>query len=290
MPSHFLETAAEPATITSNHSKDDAAADGNNKASDDTDEENEDIMPPKKISKSSKTPKTTAGAKSDAPVDVDAITSGIQCITMTKGVKNPASTSYSTKVEDPILICTVFIDEEQFVEFDVNLADVLMCGDGIKALLAPDGMGVPLQKGVYASFFTNRRFWKDLGATYNKDSRRITDHHKVCDKFKEWESTQNGIMYGECQSGQLPCECTGLVELTYIGKVPAPITIPVTVPTDESGMKVEDTQHHIQFIVNTTFRVKTVEQVEKEKKAATEVTHHGWDICGDYQSKTALPY
>ena len=37
-------------------------------------------------------------------------------------------------------------------------------------------------------------------------------------------------------------------------------------------------------MVNTTFRVKTVEQIEKEKKVAKEVTH-GFDIYGDYDSE-----
>ncbi len=49
-------------------------------------------------------------------------------------------------------------------------------------------------------------------------------------------------------------------------------------------MEVEDVQHHIQFVVNMTFRVKTVEQVEKEKKAAKVVTQQ-WDITGEYDSE-----
>jgi hypothetical protein len=115
---YFLETAVEAAATTSNHSEEDTAAaadnddnnddDNNNddndnddddEATDDTDKENKDIMPPKTITKAPKTPKTTAGAKSDAPpvVNVDSITSGIQGVTVTKGVKKPAFTSYSTR-------------------------------------------------------------------------------------------------------------------------------------------------------------------------------------------------
>ena len=109
---HFLETAVEAAATTSNHSEEDTAAaaddddnndddnnDDDDKATDDTDKENKDIMPPKTITKAPKTPKTTAGAKSDAPpvVNVDSITSGIQGVTVTKGVKKPAFTSYSTQ-------------------------------------------------------------------------------------------------------------------------------------------------------------------------------------------------
>ena len=115
---HFFETAAEAAATTSNHSEEDTAAadndddnddddnndddndnDDDDEATDDTDKENKDIMPPKTITKAPKTPKTTAGAKSDAPpvVNVDSITYGIQGVTVTKGVKQPAFTSYSTQ-------------------------------------------------------------------------------------------------------------------------------------------------------------------------------------------------
>jgi hypothetical protein len=217
------------AATTSNHSEEDAAADNDDDedeaTEDNTDKENEDIMPPKTILK--KSPKTTtAGAKSNAPpVNVDSITSGIQGVTVTKRVKTPAFTSYSTKVEDPFMIRTTFIDGEQNVEFDVSIAAALLCGDGIEAVLASDGMGVSLHRGVYSSFFTNRRFRKDLGMEYNKDSSRVTAHRKVCDGFKKKESVRNGIMYGECQFVQLPCECTGLVEDAFTGRVQTPITI-----------------------------------------------------------------
>ncbi len=54
--------------------------------------------------------------------------------------------------------------------------------------MAPDGMGVSLHRGVYSPFFTSRRFWKDLGVKYNKDSSSVTAHCKVCDEFKKKES------------------------------------------------------------------------------------------------------
>jgi hypothetical protein len=38
-------------------------------------------------------------------------------------------------------------------------------------------------------------------------------------------------------------------------------------------MEVKDEQEHIQFTTNTTSRMKMVEQVQKEKKAAPEVTN-----------------
>jgi hypothetical protein len=221
-------------------------------------------------------------------VIVDSITSGIQGVTVTKGVKKSAFTTYSTKVEDPIMIRTVSINGEQYVEFDVSLAAALMCGDGIQVVLAPDGMSVSLQMGGCSSFFMNRRFWKDQGTKYSKDSSSVTAHCKVCDEFKKKESAQDGIVYGEYQFVQLPCECTGLVEETFTGRVQTPITIPFTVTTNENGMDVAEVQDHIQFMVNKTFRMKTVAQVQREKKKVVEVTHSGRDIYADYDSKGTL--
>jgi hypothetical protein len=247
-------------------------------------------MLPKTITKAPKTPKTTAGAKSNAPPvgNVDSITSGIQGVTVTKGVKKPAFISYSTKVQDPLLIRPVWVDGEQFVEFDVSLAAALLCGDGIEAVLAPDGMSVSLQRGVYSSFFTNRRYRKDQGKKYNKDSSSATAHRKVCDEFKKKESARNGIVYGECQFVQLPCECTGLVEETFTGRVPTPVTIPFTTTTIVDGMEVAETEEHVQFMVNKTFRVKMVAQVQKEKRKVVEVTHSDYDIYADYDSEGTL--
>ena len=95
-------------------------------------------------------------------------------------------------------------------------------------------------------------------------------------------------MYGECQFVQLPYECTGFVEETFTGRVQTPITIPFTIVTKENGMDFAEEQDHIQFMVNITFRVKMVAQVQKEKKKVVEVTHSGWDIYADYDSEGSL--
>ena len=76
-----------------------------------------------------------------------------------------------------------------------------------------------------------------------------------------------------------------MVEQTYIGYVPTPITCPFTSVDDEDGMVVE--QHHVQFIVNTTVRVKTVDQLEKEKKAVRAVTQN-YNIINDIDSENYL--
>ena len=249
-------------------------------------------MPPKtttKAPKTPKTPKTPAGAKSDAPpVNVDSITSGIQGVTLTKGVKTPAFTPYSTKVLDPILVRPVYVDGEQYIEFDMQVPAASLCGDGINAVLASDGMSVSLHRGVYSSFFTNRRYRKDLGAKYAKDSSNVIAHRRVCDEFKKKESVRCGVVHGECQLVQLPCECTGLVQETYKGIVPTPIKVPFTVASEESGMKIKETVEHIQFMLNITFRVKTVGQFEKEKRKVVEVIHKGYDIYADYDSEGSV--
>jgi hypothetical protein len=40
--------------------------------------------------------------------------------------------------------------------------------------------------------------------------------------------------------------------------------------------------------VNKIFRVKTVLQLEKEKKKGVEVTHNGYDIYAEYDSEGSL--
>jgi predicted transcriptional regulator len=76
-----------------------------------------------------------------------------------------------------------------------------------------------------------------------------------------------------------------LVEETFSVRVQTPVTVPFTIVMNENGMQAEEVQHHIEFMVNTTFRVKTVSQLEKEKKKVVEVTHSGYDIYADYDSK-----
>jgi len=79
-----------------------------------------------------------------------------------------------------------------------------------------------------------------------------------------------------------------LVEETFKGVVPTPITIPFTIMTKENGMDVKEEQDHIQFMLNKTFRVKTVSQLEKEKKKVVEVLHKDYDIYADYDSEGTL--
>jgi hypothetical protein len=297
-PLTILQTAAAATTADTAATDDDDDDDdegesvGNSEGEDD--EDNEDLlsdMGPKKVpapaAAAAAAPKKGAPAKSG---NVDALADLLQGATITKGaVKKPAFTSYSTKVQDPFLIRTNFVDGDQWVEFDLSIAAASLCGDEINAVLVSEGWGISLQRGLYASFFTNRRLRKDLGVKYNKDSDKVTAHRKVCDEFKKKEtSVRSGVVYGECQYIQLPCECTGLVERIYKGVVPTPITVPYPVTTNEDGMEVTVEEEHIQFMLHITFRVKTVSQLEKEKKKVVEVTHTNYDIFADYDSEGSL--
>jgi hypothetical protein len=69
-----------------------------------------------------------------------------------------------------------------------------------------------------------------------------------------------------------------LAKEIFTGRVQTPITIPFTVAVNENGMTVTDEQEHIQFMVNMTFSVNTVAQVQKEKRKVVEVTH-SYYIC-----------
>ena len=62
------------------------------------------------------------------------------------------------------------------------------------------------------------------------------------------------------------------------------ITCPLTAVVDENGMEVE--QHYLQFIVSTTFKVKMVDQLKKEKKKA--VVTQNYNITDDVNSKDNL--
>ena len=296
-PLTILQTAAAATTADTAATDDDDDDEGEsigNSSEGEDDEDNEDLlsdMGPKKVpapaAAAAAAPKKGAPAKSG---NVDALADLLQGATVTKGAaKKPAFTSYSTKVQDPFLIRTVFVDGDQWVEFDVTLAAASLCGDEITVVLVSEGWGISLQRGSYASFFTNRRLRKDLGNKYNKDSDKVTAHRKVCDEFKKKEtSVRSGVVYGECQYIQLPCECTGLVERTFKGVVPTPITVPCTVMTKVNGMDVSEEEEHIQFMLHITFRVKTVSQLEKEKKKVVEVTHTNYDIFADYDSEGSL--
>lgn len=272
---------AADATTTKNKDDDaDAAADDED-ADDDNDEADADanadeeklppIMPPKK--------KPAAASETKA---VDAVTDALKKVS----VKAPAFVPYSTKVTDAYIIRTFIEGSERFVEVDLNLAAALCPKDGIKAILSNDGMSIRFQRGVFSSFFTNRRLRKDLSHAYNANSSMVAAHRNVYDKFKvdEANNTQSGIVYGDFQVVQLPEKCTGLVEQRFAGYAPSPFSVRFTTAEIEEGMTLQDERNHIQFVLNMTFRVKADFQLAKEKKAV-RATVQSYDILEEIDSE-----
>ena len=131
-PLTILQTAAAATTAdtaaTDDDDDDEGESVGNSEGEDD--EDNEDLLSdigPKKVPAPAA---AAAAAPKKAPAksgNVDALADLLQGATVTKGAaKKPAFTSYSTKVQDPILIRTVFVDGDQWVEFDVSIAAALL--------------------------------------------------------------------------------------------------------------------------------------------------------------------
>ena len=151
----------------------------------------------------------------------------------------------------------------------MNLAAALCSKDGIKAVLSNDDMNIQFQRGMFSSFFMTRRLRKDLATAYNPDSSMVTAHRNVYDNFKaaEANNTQGGLVYGEYQVVQLPEKCTRLVEQSFAGYAPSPFKVPLAVTETVEGVEVVGERHHIQFVLNMTFRVRTDFQFTKEKKA-----------------------
>jgi hypothetical protein len=280
-----LSDAARTATATTTTNNDGGdSKDDNEDDDDDDDNDNDDNkkLPALPAMSSKKSTASSAAAAKSRNV-VDDLSAHFQ----KAGVSLPkkaAFTTYSTKVTDPILVRTFLEGGKFFVKVDMKIAAALTCGNGIKATLTPDGMGISFQRGVYASFFGNRCLRKDLSNAYSADSNRVSAHCKVWDEFMKKESNrcQNGVVYGEVQLVKLPIQCTGLVEQTYKGYVPIPVTCSYTVTDPDDGMTI--TTDHIQFVMNTTFKVMALHQLEEEKKATREDTH-SWDITRDEDSE-----
>ncbi len=144
-PLTILQTAAAATTAdtaaTNDDDNDEGESVGNSEGEDD--EDNEDLLSPDMGPKKVPAAATAAAAPKKAPAksgNVDALANLLQGATVTKGAaKKPAFTSYSTQVQDPFLIHTVFVDSNQWVEIDMTLAAASLCGDGITTVLVSEG-------------------------------------------------------------------------------------------------------------------------------------------------------
>jgi hypothetical protein len=159
---------ATATTTTNNNGGDNEDNDEDNDCNDDDDDDDDDNKKlPTLPAMSSKitTASSAAAAKSGNVVD------DLSACFQKAGVsspKNAAFTTYSTKVADPILVCTFLESGKFFVDVDMNIAAALTYGDRIKATLTPGSMGISFQRGVYVSFFGNRRLRRDLGNAISK--------------------------------------------------------------------------------------------------------------------------
>jgi hypothetical protein len=121
-PLTILQTAAAATTAATATTDDDDKGESVGNSEGEDDEDNEDLS-------DMGLPAAAAAAPKKAPAksgNVDALADLLQGATVIKGAKKPAFTSYSTKVEDPLLIRTVFVDGKQWVEFDMSIAAALL--------------------------------------------------------------------------------------------------------------------------------------------------------------------
>jgi len=119
-PLTILQTAAAATTAATAATNDDNKGESVGNSEGEDDEDNEGLlsdMGPKKVPAAA----AAAAAPKKAPAksgNVDALADLLQGATETKGVaKKPAFTSYSTKVQDPFLIRTVFVDGDISTKF-----------------------------------------------------------------------------------------------------------------------------------------------------------------------------
>ena len=145
----------------------------------------------------------------------------------------------------------------------------------ITATLAKDGMSMSIERGVIAAFFGNRRVRKELGSQYDGDSSRIVANSRVVNEFKIAESgnTKDGVVYPkDIQLIKLPQKCAGLIEKSSLSYIPTGVNCSLS----------KDSVHR-QFIAILTLKVKTVDQLQEEKKAVP-VNVRDWNITDQYDS------
>jgi hypothetical protein len=180
-------------------------------------------------------------------------------------------TAYSTASRDPYIVRTFLKDSTQYVEVDICFGAGAV---GLNVTLAQDGMSIHIQRGVFSSFFATKRLRMTFGQDYNGDSSRVSAHSQAWDDFKKNERPLNGIVFSnDVQVITPPLKCSGLVEQTAHEFIPTGNTCRIPGRQNIDGTPDPDIVH-IQFVAVATFRVMTVEQLEKEKKAVKFTVQH----------------
>jgi len=231
-------------------------------------------MPPKKATGASTPTKSPIKSRGD---DVNDLADRLQDTTVSK--KAPL---YSTEIKVPHHSKTFLEDGIRYIEVDVCFGAGAQAGE-LKVDLTPDGEHITVQIGSFAPFFGTRRLRKLLGANYDGDSSHVIAHRQTCDEFKKAERKNivGGVVYpSKVQTIKIPHKCSGLVEQVALIYTPSGT---VTTQTVNAMDGTETPVIHQQFLATCTFRMVTVDQLEKEKKAVRPVAQN-WNMADEYDS------
>lgn len=179
--------------------------------------------------------------------------------------KDRPATNYSLLLREPYLIRVYLEDSVRWVEVELYTgAGTLTLDRGaINAALTKDESALTIQRGVYLSWFGNKRYCQSLGGDYDGDSSRVSAQCNLWEEIKmATKSAIDNIFYTDnALTIKLPFKCTGIVQQKEVQFVRTNIVVPVRSAMDQS------TVNHVQYIATCTFKMKTWEQLAGEKKA-----------------------
>ena len=251
-------TATATTGIATDTSDDDAATDNK-------DDNNNKDMAPKTVTKVAKAPKTGASTKSG----IDDITAGLSDVTVTSKAR-----PYSVIVTDPYIMRLFHEETYQYIEVDVCFGAGSLPRGSVEGVLSPTGDALLLIRGLFSFFFQPKRLRKMLGTNYNRNSSHVMGQHTSSDLFNMKEKVLDGVIFGSNpQVIKLPLVCFGGVEQCAAVDNSTDI---VCTHTDGS--------EHIQFVTTITFKMTTVSQFQKPKKAVP-TTSLSYDINNDNDSE-----
>jgi hypothetical protein len=195
-------------------------------------------------------------------------------------VSKQTNISYSTTTRDPYYYKTFLKDGIRYIEADIFFGAGAKAGK-IKAALTKDGMSMTIQRGTYASFFARLLRWVLHMMKTAAMSLLIVRHTMSLRKLRAV------IFYlelcipipSDIQIIKLPHKCSGLVEQAALIYTPSGTCTTVNMMDGTT----KDVLHQ-QFLATCTFRMITVHQLEREKKAVRLVTQGDWNIADEYDS------
>lgn len=246
-----------------------------------SDDGKDDEMPPKKSppAAASTASKKVAAAATSGSGDVDDLAERLQGL----GKDRPAApaANYSLSLREPYLIRVYLEDSVRYIEVDLYVGAATLTSDKgtINATLTKDGNSLSIQRGVYLTWFGNKRYRQSLGTEYDGDSSRVSAQRNLWEEIKTaTKSAIENIFYTDnALTIKLPHRCAGIVQQKEVQFVRTNIVVPVTNAMDCT------TVNHVQFIATCTFKMKTWEQLSGEKQAiAISVTN--FNIADEFDS------